>query len=212
MSQLSKLQKFAELATLPGVLEKPRPQAGLWAEHFSNDHPIILELACGYGEYAIALAQRYPHHNFIGIDIQGERLWQAANTATQLQLNNVRWLRIQIEHLLDHFSPEEVSEIWLTFPDPFPRRSQSKKRLVAPRFLAMYQSILQPHGRVHLKTDAINLITYARETITANGATIDRDLSHLSPTMTNFDLDIMTRFERKHRLLAHPIHYLSWYW
>lgn len=212
MSQPGKLQKFAELATLPGVIEKPQPQAGLWAKHFGNHHPITLELGCGYGEYTIALAQRYPHQNFIGIDIQGERLWKAAKTAAQLQLSNVRWLRMQIEQLLDHFAAQEINEIWLTFPDPFPRRSQIKKRLVAPRFLSMYQTMLQPHGRMHLKTDAANLITYAHETIAASGGTIEHELFNFPPATTDFDLDIMTRFERKHRQLAQPIYYLSWHW
>lgn len=212
MSQPGKLQKFAELATLPGVIEKPQPQAGLWTKHFGNQHSIVLELGCGYGEYTIALAQRYPHQNFIGIDIQGERLWKAAKTAAQLQLGNVRWLRLQIEQLLDQFAPQEINEIWLTFPDPFPRRSQIKKRLVAPRFLTMYQTILQSSGRLHLKTDAVDLVTYARETIAAYQGIIDYDLSNISDSFASDNLDIRTRFERKHRLLAHPIYYLSWHW
>jgi len=212
MAKLGKLQKFAELATLPSVLEKPQPQAGHWSKTFENNRPIILELGCGYGEYTMALAQRYPTQNYIGVDIQGERLWRAAKTATTLCLTNVRWLRIEIEHLLDHFAPHEVSEIWLTFPDPFPRLGKAKKRLTSPRFLTMYQIILQSHGRLHLKTDAADLITYSREVVSASGATIDRDIGNLPSSDNRFDLDITTRFEQKHRTQGQPIHYLSWHW
>jgi tRNA (guanine-N7-)-methyltransferase len=212
MSQRGKLAKFADLHAMPTVLERPPHQAGHWATTFGNKQPIVAELGCGYGEYTIALAQRYPHRNYIGVDIQGERLWRGATAASAVQLNNVRWLRVQIEHLTDYFAPAELAAIWLTFPDPFPKRSQIKKRLSSPGFLSMYRALLQPCGRVYLKTDAADLMTYTHNTIAASGAIIDQRFDDVPAETTTHDLDIITRFERKYRLQGHPIYYCSWHW
>lgn len=192
-----KLAKFAALKTLPQVLEKPLNQAGHWPQ------PLIVELGCGYGEYTLALAQQHPEKTYVGMDIQGERLWHGAQQMLALKLTNVWWLRGYVDHLLDYFAPGEVSEIWLTFPDPFPRKSDAKKRLTAPRFLEYYKTVLRPGGRLHLKTDSSHLIAFSQITIPASGGIIDQYTD-------NAPVDIMTRFEQKHRALGAKIHYLSW--
>lgn len=189
--------KFAELKTMPHVLEWPKNQASHWPQ------PLVVELGCGYGEYTIALAQRHSDITYVGMDIQGERLWKGAKQMVEFKLNNVWWLRGYIDHLLDYFAPEEVSEIWLTFPDPHLRKSDAKKRLTAPRFLEYYKTVLKPGGRVHLRTDSASLVAFSQETIPASGGMINRYIA-AAP------VDIMTRFERKHRTLGTPIHYLSW--
>ena len=125
----------------------------------------MLELACGKGEYTVNLANLFPHKNFIGIDYKGNRIWRGAKTALEEGVNNVAFLRIQIENLLDYFANGEVDEIWITFPDPQPQLSREKKRLTSPRFLNKYIEILKPGGCVNLKTDNDGLYVYTAEKI-----------------------------------------------
>src|SRR5690606_8800024 len=147
-----KLVRFAEIKTFPNVLQFPEKMKGNWSKHFKNDNPVTLELACGKGEYAIGLATMFPQKNFIGIDIKGNRLWVGAKKALQFALNNVAFLRIQIDKISDYFDKNEVDEIWITFPDPQLRYSKMKKRLTHPQFLRSYQQILKPGGKINLKT------------------------------------------------------------
>ncbi len=160
-----KLIRFAELETFPHVLQFPEQMAGKWNMHFGNDHPITLELACGKGEYAVGLARLHPTRNFIGVDIKGNRLWVGAKTAQREGLNNVAFLRTQIDRIAEYFNPNEVKEIWITFPDPQLRWSKLKKRLTHPKFLRLYQRILEPGGRIHLKTDSPDLYAFTKEVI-----------------------------------------------
>ncbi len=201
-----KLRKFAELKTMPHVFEWEQAKPGSWPQ------PLVVELGCGYGEYSLALAQRYPQLNYVGMDIQGERLWKGATDMVEFKLQNVWWLRGYVDHLLNYFAPGELSEIWLTFPDPQPRKGDARKRLTAPRFLEYYKTLLKPGGRVHLKTDSASLIAYTKETVPASGGKIDRIDDNVTLGEPKYDLDIITRFERKHRNLGDAIHYLSWYW
>lgn len=212
MGRRKKLQKFDELGALPHVLQKPTDTTGRWHEYFKRAAPLVVELGCGYGEYTIALAQRYPDRNYIGIDIQGERLWRGATVSQALHLNNVYWLRIQIEQLDQYFAPGEIAAIWMTFPDPFPKDRHIKKRLTAPRFLKIYRTLLQPGGQIHLKTDAAALIDYTKAMLTEAGAHIDTALSHIASTETRYDLDIMTRYERKHHARGDTMYYLAWHY
>ena len=122
-----KLQRFAELNTFPNVLQFPKNMQGKWQSFFKNDHPITLELACGKGEYAVGMAQLYPSRNFIGVDLKGNRIWVGAKKSLGLSLNNVAFLRTQIDQLHEYFSKGEVTEIWITFPDPQLRLSKAKK-------------------------------------------------------------------------------------
>lgn len=149
-----KLQRFEELKTFPNVLQYPGDMKGRWKHFFRNNNPIVLELACGKGEYTVSLARMYPEKNFIGIDIKGNRIWVGAKKALNENLSNSAFLRTQIDQLNDYFSEKEVEEIWLTFPDPQLRTSKAKKRLTHPKFLRIYQQILRPGGFIHLKTDS----------------------------------------------------------
>jgi tRNA (guanine-N7-)-methyltransferase len=170
-----KLRRFAEIATFANVkqLEEGKVLKGHWANsQFCNNNPVILELACGKGEYTVNLAKLFPDKNFIGIDYKGNRIWRGAKTAIEEEITNVAFLRIQIENLLDYFSDNEVSEIWITFPDPQPQVSREKKRLTSPRFLEKYKSILVPDGIIHLKTDNDQLHDYTLEKISEFSLTL----------------------------------------
>ena len=146
-----KLRKFTEIGTFSNVyqLEAGTVNKGIWAEkHFKNGNPVVLELACGKGEYSVNMAKAFPEKNFIGIDYKGNRIWRGAKTALEEGIDNVAFLRIQIEEIVSYFSEEEIAEIWITFPDPQPQLSREKKRLTSDRFLEKYKQILR-EGRLH---------------------------------------------------------------
>jgi tRNA (guanine-N7-)-methyltransferase len=159
----NKLKRFRENDTFANVFQPEREALvngtyalkGQWnATFFKNENPIVLELGCGKGEYSVALAQKYPNKNFIGVDIKGARFWRGAKTAIEDGLSNVAFLRTQIE-LIDHaFAKEEVDEIWITFPDPQIKYKRTKHRLTNANFLERYKTILKPDGIVNLKTDS----------------------------------------------------------
>ncbi|MCH8332105.1 MAG: tRNA (guanosine(46)-N7)-methyltransferase TrmB, partial [Bacteroidetes bacterium] len=156
-----KIKRFAEISTFPNVHEhtqfsdeRENGMRGNWSEVFDNNNPIVLELACGKGEYTLALSELFPEKNIIGIDIKGNRIWKGAKTALDKNIKNVAFLRIEIEKLSLYFEKEEVDEIWITFPDPFLKKSKSKKRLTSPRFLGVFRRVLKRNGLVHLKTDS----------------------------------------------------------
>lgn len=169
-----KLFKFAQLETFNNVIQ-PSPEEfvhedfflkGKWkSEYFKNNNPIILELGCGKGEYTISLAEVYPDKNFIGVDIKGDRLWRGGKTALDKNLVNVAFLRIHIEKINNFFSQDEVSEIWITFPDPQPNKPNIKKRLTSLQFLERYKKILSEKSIIHLKTDNAPLFDFTLEVI-----------------------------------------------
>lgn len=163
MGSKNKLKRFKENETFGIVFQPTReeitsgdfPLKGNWSkEFFKNDNPIVLELGCGKGEYSVGLAERYPEKNFIGIDIKGARFWRGAKTAVEKGLNNVAFLRTQIELIEGTFGKGEVSEIWITFPDPQIKYKRTKHRLTNSEFLQRYKNILKPDGVVNLKTDS----------------------------------------------------------
>ncbi len=161
MGSKNKLKRFRENETFKNVIQPIRedvinnfPLKGKWHSFFNNNNPIILELGCGKGEYTVALAKKYPNKNFIGIDIKGARFWRGAKTALEENLINVAFLRTQIELIDLCFSNNEVSEIWITFPDPQIKFKRTKHRLITQDFLKKYQHILKPKGIIHLKTDS----------------------------------------------------------
>lgn len=204
-----KLVRFAELLTFPNVLQHPENMPGNWHRHFGNQHPIVLELACGKGEYAIGLAGMYPQKNFIGVDQKGNRLWVGARKAMQQQWNNVAFLRIQIDGLTQYFGKEEVEEIWITFPDPQLRVSKDKKRLTHPKFLRMYQQILQPGGRIHLKTDSPQLYHFTKEVIERYGCRLQEDVADVAAMQQRKpELDIKTHYESLDIAGSNRVHYL----
>jgi len=163
-----KLRRFAEIETFSNVLQLDagKPYKGEWSKtFFKNDNPVVLELACGKGEYTVNLAVLFPDKNFIGIDYKGNRIWRGAKTALEDGVDNVAFIRMQIETLTEFFAPGEIDEIWITFPDPQPQLSREKKRLTSPRFLNMYIEALKPGGCVNLKTDNDGFYTYTAEKI-----------------------------------------------
>ena len=159
----NKLKRFSENETFSNVFQPTReevvgnefPLRGKWnSEFFKNDNPIVLELGCGKGEYSVGLAERFPEKNFIGIDIKGARFWRGAKTAVETGMNNVAFVRTQIELINHIFTENEVSEIWITFPDPQIKYKRTKHRMTNSEFLNNYKKILKPNGLMHLKTDS----------------------------------------------------------
>lgn len=161
MGSKNKLRRFKENETFLNLIQPTREDLlsefnlkGNWKDEFKNDNPIVLELGCGKGEYTLALAKEFPNINVIGIDIKGARLWRGAKTALETGLENVRFLRTQIELLPQVFDTSEISEIWITFPDPQIKYKRQKHRLVNLKFLNMYKALLKEDGLIHLKTDS----------------------------------------------------------
>ncbi len=161
MGSKNKLRRFRENETFENVIQPTREeiQAGFslkgnWKSHFKNENPIVLELGCGKGEYTIGLAKQNPQNNYIGIDIKGARLWRGAKIGMEENLENVSFLRTQIELVDELFGENEVSEIWITFPDPQIKYKRTKHRMTNKEFFAKYKRILKPDGVVHLKTDS----------------------------------------------------------
>ncbi len=173
----NKLRKFAEMETFPNVFQcgardiatAPEVVAmkGNWRQNFfHNDHPIVLELGCGRGEYTVGLAALYPDKNFIGVDIKGARMWAGAKEAIEKQMPNVAFLRTNIEMLPAFFSTDEIDEIWITFPDP--QMKKATKRLTSTYFMNRYRQVLKDNGTIHLKTDSPFLFTYTSEMVCLN--------------------------------------------
>jgi tRNA (guanine-N7-)-methyltransferase len=160
-----KLQRFADIKTFKNVLEYPENMQGKWNAFFNNANPIVLELACGRGEYTVGLSTLYPNKNIIGVDVKGNRMYIGAKKCLASNLNNAAFLRTQIEMLPNYFAANEVDEIWITFPDPQLRTSKAKKRLTHPRFLHLYQQVLQQGGSIHLKTDSPHLFLFTKRVI-----------------------------------------------
>ena len=173
----NKLKKFAEMETFHNVFQcgarecvEDSPVVGMrgkWhAEYFHNDNPIVLELGCGRGEYTVGLAERNPNKNYIGIDIKGARMWAGAKQAELAGIKNVAFLRTNIEMISHFFAPDEVAEIWITFPDP--QMKKATKRLTSTYFMARYRQLLKPNGIIHLKTDSPFLYTYTQAMVKEN--------------------------------------------
>jgi len=202
----NKLKKYAEVEQFSNVIEltdfnedaeKPK---GRWKERiFQNDKPITLELACGKGEYTVALAEKYPDFNFVGIDIKGDRIWRGAKRAQQMELDNVRFLRISIDHLEQYFGSGEVEEIWITFPDPFEKRKKRKRRLTSPKFLSIYKNILRGGGFINLKTDSDVLFSYTLEVLEELEQPIEQCITDIYREYPDDEwLTLKTYYEKQH--------------
>ncbi len=195
----NKLQRFAKMKTFDHVVEPELKDVlsssfhlkGKWhSEFFKNDNPIVLELGCGKGEYAVGLARRYPEKNFLGVDIKGSRMFVGAQQAIDENLNNVGFLRTRIEFIHAFFAENEIDEIWLTFSDPQPNKP--KKRLSYKRYIDMYRAFLKPGGIVHLKTDSDLLYESTLSEIAEHGYQIIQDTADLYGTLIH-DLDAETQ-------------------
>ena len=210
-----KQARFAENAQRRNVIEPGKPVyesiKGKWsAEYFGNDHPIIVEMGCGRGEYTVGLGQHYPQNNYIGVDIKGDRIWKGSKEADQLNLDNVAFLRTQIQQVENFFVEDEISEIWITFPDPRPKDRDERRRLTYARFIEIYKRIMKPGGIVHLKTDNTGLFEYSLETISQR-----KDVSDLEHTfdlykspLNEIHLGIKTKYEVLHYEAGESIKYL----
>lgn len=210
-----KQERFRIIEERRNVIERSKELytviKGKWNElHFKNDNPITLELACGRGEYSVGLAALFPNRNYIGIDIKGERIWKGSTWAVERNLTNVAFLRTQILLIENFFEANEADEIWITFPDPRPRKRDIKRRLTSARYLAMYKQILKPGGYVRLKTDNTGLFEYTLEELRGR-----KDITDLSHTDNLYQselrpecFDIRTRYEEEFASKGESIKYL----
>ena len=225
MSRRNKLEKFAELLTFPNVYQNYDPKRpclrylggeiverkGHWAtRHFRNRQAITLELACGGGEYTLALGERFPDRNFIGIDIKGNRIWKGARKAIAADLSNVAFLRTRIEQVNLFFENGEIDEMWITFPDPFLKKSKANRRLTSAAFLERYRQILKIGAVIHLKTDASELFDFTLETLADQ---LDFHLELADPDIYKMEalppeLLVKTFYENMHLKEGRKIKYL----
>ncbi len=212
----SKLAKFKEIGESAFVLEPGKPLfeviKGNWhSQYFKNNHPIILEIGCGKGDYTIGMANLFPNKNFIGVDIKGSRLWKGSRLAEEQGLTNVAFLRNFIEQLPDQFAPGEVSEIWITFPDPRPRKGEVKKRLTSSRFLNIYESIIKPGNLIHFKTDDLVLFEFTLELLKMREAkNLQYTFDLYTSDLQHYTLGIKTTYEKRFLAEGQTIKYLHY--
>jgi len=213
----NKLRRFAENETFENLFQHHNFDArneafslkGNWhTNYFKNNHPIVLELGCGRGEYTIGMAQRFSDKNFIGIDRKGARIWRGCKDAIEQNLKNVAFLRIKIEDIEHYFNKNEISEIWITFPDPQVRKV--RRRLISPNFIDKYQKILNTTGIVHLKTDSQELYHYVVETAPIENWKIIENIPDVyNSGVTSVLTEIQTFYEKKWLTEGKTIMYLS---
>lgn len=216
-----KLAKFRENETFGNVIQPEvtdfmnfsHPLKGRWnADVFKNDNPIVLELGCGKGEYTVGLARMFPDKNFIGVDIKGARIWTGAKESNLEQMTNVAFLRTRIEIVSAFFAPDEVSEIWITFPDPQMKKRRAKKRLTSSLFLTSYQKFLTDGGCINLKTDSRFLYHYSLKVAQLNNFEIERQTADLyAEPWVDDVLRIKTYYEQLHIDDGNTIHYLKYH-
>lgn len=225
MGQKNKLAKWADNLTFGNVYQPKTTEVlhanyhlkGKWnTEVFKNDHPIVLELGCGKGEYSVGLAKHYPDKNFIGLDIKGNRIWKGAKEAFEKKMNNVIFIRTRIDFITSLFNENEVDEIWITFPDPQPKDRLARKRLTSPLFIERYKQILKPNGIIHLKTDHEGFFRYTLEEIEShNYRLIEHTFNLYGEKIADLDektrdiLSIKTFYENLFSQKGHNIHYLK---
>ena len=210
-----KLDKYQFSREANNVIERGKPLyttiKGKWKElYFENDNPVTLELACGKGEYSIGLAQKFPERNFIGVDIKGDRLARGSKIASELNLNNVAFLRTSIQYMDEFFIEDEVDEIWLVHPDPQLRDRDEKKRLTNPAFLKQYINYLKPGGSFHLKTDSHPLFEYSIGTLMQTGFEIKNETPDLYQSeLLDSHFGITTHYERVFLSKGFNINYIQ---
>ena len=218
-----KLKKFAEVATFTNVFQPTKaverdisfPLKGKWkAEHFRNNNPIVLELGCGRGEYSVGLARRFPNKNFIGMDVKGARIWKGAKAAIEEKLTNVAFIRNRIDFIECYFEKDEVSEIWIPFPDPFPRKEN--RRLVSKVFIDYYKKFSVPGTIVHLKTDNEDLYKFAlaqvkehKYKLLASSNNVYDDAKNLGAERFGLLTEIQTYYEKHFMAMGKLINYVE---
>lgn len=214
----NKLKRFRENETFSNVIQPTREEVlqgfkykGNWASHFGNDHPLVLELGCGKGEYTLGLARREPDKNYVGVDIKGARFWRGAKTALEDKLPNVAFLRSQIELVDLLFGEGEVDEIWITFPDPQIKYRRTKHRLTNPAFLERYRRILKKDGIIHLKTDSEYLHGYTLGLLQGLGHKVlyaNHDVYRNTGSPAEV-LELRTFYENQYLEIGKPITYIQ---
>ncbi|MCP9292303.1 tRNA (guanosine(46)-N7)-methyltransferase TrmB [Gracilimonas sediminicola] len=210
-----KEERMEELPKLENTLvytdfdeDNPGPKGKWNSEVFEKDQPIVLELACGKGEYSIGLAQLHPDKNYVGLDIKGNRMWVGATEALEKNLNNVRFLRCYIDHLDQFFGKDEVDEVWIVFSDPYIKKE--RKRLTAPKFLEVYQKVMKPGAVINLKTDSDVLYEYTKEIIDQEGLELLDDEPNVHKNRPDDpELSIITYYESMHLEKGKTIKYLK---
>jgi len=225
MSRRNKLQRFADLLAFPNVYENLAGRSGVlngvagsglhlagsWATgHFKKEGPLVVELGCGYGEYAVVLARENPEKLFVGVDCKGARIWKGAKTGLRENLSNLAFLRTRIELITLFFGAQEISEIWITFPDPFPENHRIRRRLTAPAILQQYRQILKPEGMIHLKTDDLSMYQYTLDTLAGEvGAKVHAaSIDIYRDTLPHPLLAVRTRYENQFLAVGKTIKYL----
>lgn len=209
-----KLQRFEANELAPNIIQAGKPEyltcAGNWHGLFGNTHPIILELACGRGEYTVGLAQQYPQQNYVGVDIKGSRIFRGSQDALELGLSNAMFLRCYIQNLAQFFIPGEVAGLWLINPDPRPKPIDERRRLSCPRMLALYQQLLQPRAILHHKTDDDGLHAYTMTVLQQIGATIVAETTDLySSHLAELHHGIKTKYELLFQAKGRTIKYVQ---
>lgn len=203
-----KLIRFRAVDNFSNVLQYPRHMPGKWHEHFKNNHPITLELACGKGEYSVNLGREHKDRNYIGVDIKGNRIYNGAKIALEEHLTNVAFVRGQIDHLTEYFGAAEVDDLWIIFSDPFLRKP--KNRLTHPRFLFLYQQVMKPGGVIKLKTDSRELFDFTLETIAEQGCAIVECIEDIyGKGKATGPLAIQTFYEKMHLAEGRTIYYVA---
>ncbi len=203
-----KLIRFEAIKSFPNVLQYPEGMQGQWGVFFKNDHPLTLELACGKGEYTVGLAKMYPQRNFLGIDMKGNRIYIGAKKCLEEGIGNAAFLRSHIDKLESYFKKNEVGEIWLTFPDPQLRKSRATRRLTHPKFMRLYQQILAPGGRIHLKTDSPVLYQFTKWVIEMYGLHLLEDSADIHAGPMKEELAIRTHYESLDIAQSRRVYYL----
>lgn len=206
-----KLIRFEAIKTFANVLQYPQGMQGNWHQFFKNNNPVVLELACGKGEYTVGLAALHANQNFIGIDLKGNRIYIGAKKCLQQGLHNAAFVRTQIDQLTNYFAKEEVTEIWITFPDPQLRTGKARKRLTHPKFLRLYQQILKPGGYIHLKTDSPVLYRFTLLVIEMYGLELVQQYSDIYALKESLpqELFIKTHYESLDIAQSNRVHYIK---
>ena len=188
--------RIAAVQSFSNVTHHGAELKGQWHVIFKNLNPITLELGCGKGDYTLSLAQRYPDKNFIGVDLKSARLWSAATRALDKQIENVYFIRANVLELADIFEQDDISEVWITFPDPYPKKP--RKRMTSQRYLDVYSKICRPNASLHMKTDDENFYEFSLVSLADYGCTIRQKMSELHGQDVDEDLGIKTFYEKRH--------------
>ena len=208
--------KFADNVSRRNVIQPGKDLfekvKGSWRElYFKNSNDVVLELACGRGEYTVGLAREFPDRNFIGVDIKGARIWNGSNIADMEQIRNVAFLRVHIQNIEHFFAKDEVSEIWIVHPDPRPRKSDRHRRLTHPRFLGIYKKIIKKGGMIRLKTDNTGIFEYTLEVLNERNDICNLEFTNdlYNSSFNSEHYGIKTRYEEEFTADGHDIKYLK---